>query len=600
MTSTTVTISVRDSGGLPLDTPALVKLRGSMDNTYRTASTQDAGAAVFEGIPQGEYEAEAKCVGYETGTEHVSVTGYGAILQVYVYLLRESESKPDEKKPQGLMMAPKLQAEIEKGLEALHKHQFESARLHFAKGSQLAPGNPDVVYLQGVAELGLNQNDLARKDFEHALSLDPGHERALLALGEEQLRAGEIAAAIANLEKAFQINGAGWRTNFLLASAYAKAGRLAEAEARAEHAAALAHNKGAIALLLLGEIQQQEGKRADARRSWQQLIANFPDDSAAEEAKRDLAAPTAVISPNKPPTAGELASLPVPALPSLDLAPPAERPWAPPDIDSKEYPMAQGASCSVDEILPRAEHRLELQLQNFEKFAATEHIEHQEIDRYGRPGPVRARDFSYIVFVQRFEKNSFFLQEQRDSRGPDDSFPTSLATVGLNNLGVAVLQPANRKDFHFLCEGLSNVRGRAAWQIRFEERKESHGSVREWKRNGQIYGIPLKGRMWISSAGFDIVRVETDLREPVVPLGLTRDHLLVDYGPVKFISSNITLWLPESAEMFMELHGHRYHHKHYLTDYMLFEVDTNHRIGKPKDAPPPAADAARNPVPASR
>jgi hypothetical protein len=37
----------------------------------------------------------------------------------------------------------------------------------------------------------------------------------------------------------------------------------------------------------------------------------------------------------------------------------------------------------------------------------------------------------------------------------------------------------------------------------------------------------------------------------------------------------------------MELHGHRYHHKHYLTDYMLFEVDTNHKIGKPKNTPAP-------------
>jgi hypothetical protein len=39
--------------------------------------------------------------------------------------------------------------------------------------------------------------------------------------------------------------------------------------------------------------------------------------------------------------------------------------------------------------------------------------------------------------------------------------------------------------------------------------------------------------------------------------------------------------------MHMELHGHRYHHKHYLTDYMLFGVDTSNKIGKPKEPPPP-------------
>jgi hypothetical protein len=62
---------------------------------------------------------------------------------------------------------------------------------------------------------------------------------------------------------------------------------------------------------------------------------------------------------------------------------------------------------------------------------------------------------------------------------------------------------------------------------------------------------------------------------------------------VNFARANTSLWLPWSAEMHMELRGHRYQHKHYLTDYMLFEVDTNHKIGKPKEPPPlPATQGA--------
>ena len=588
----TVTVNVRDSGGNPVDTPALVKLTGSMANTSRIATAKDASAAVFQGVSPGEYDAEAQATGYVTASEHVSVAGFSGSVQVYVYLLRESEAKTQTQQPQGMVMSPKLQAEIEKGLDALRKHQFELARGHFAKGVQLAPGNPNVVYLLGTAELGLNHTELARQDFEHALSLDPNHERALLALGELQLRGGETPSAISNLEKAFQINGAGWRTQYLLASAYAKTGRLAEAEIRAQHAASLAYDKGAQVRLLLGEIQQREGKLKEAQQTWQYVVANFPADPAAAEARRDLAA-LSVPRPTTP--AVEVASFAAPVLPNIELGPPAERPWAPLDIDSREYPLAQNAPCSVDEILTRGEHRLRSQLQNFEKFTATEHIEHQEIDRYGRPGPVSARDFSYIVFVEKFEGDSFFLDEQRNPRGADNNFPTSLATVGLNDLGVAILQPATRDDFTYRCEGLSNVRGRAAWQIRFEENKDSQVGIRDWRRDGKLYHIPIKGRLWISSTGYEVLRIETDLREPVTQLGLSRDHLLVDYGPVHFIAGNTTLWLPWSAEMFMELHGHRYHHKHYLTDYMLFEVDTNHKISKPKDVPP-APQAARQQV----
>ena len=590
--TTTLTVSVRDSGGMPLESPALVKLRGALENGIRIASTQDAGTAVFPGVSEGEYEVEAQCISYQTTIERVSVAAVTSSMSVFVYLPKEAEVSTQTQKPQGITVSPKLQAEIEKGLEALRKRQFEIAQTHLLNGTKLAPGNPDVVYYLGLSELGLNHKDLARQDFEHALSLDPSHERALLALGELQLRSGDFSAAIATLEKAFQKNGAGWRTHLLLASAYSKEGRLPEAETHAERAAGLAHEKGGGARLLLGEIQESERKPMEAQHTWEELVAKFPGDPYAAQAKEKLAALSAPKPAALPETA-QLANLPVPVSPSVDLLPAKERPWAPPDIDSREFPLAQNASCGAEEILNRAEQRLKSQMQNFEKFTATEHIDHQEIDRLGRPGPVMSRDFSYIVFVSRYAGDSFFLDEDRHSAGSDPSFPTSLATQGLNNLGVAILQPATRKDFEYQCEGLASIRGKASWQIRFEEKKNAARGVRSWRRDGKLYQIPVKGRVWVSSTSSDVLRIETDLREPVQILALTRDHLLVDYGPVNFSTANTTLWLPWSAEMHMEIRGRRYHHKHYLTDYMLFEVDTNHKISKPPNnlPPPPSTQA---------
>src|SRR5579859_2952996 len=387
------------------------------------------------------------------------MNAFGSNMRVYIYLIPESVKKSQGPPPKGLAVSPRLQAEIEKGLEAMRRRHFEAARTHFTKGLSLAPGNPDLGYLLGTAEMGLNHNDIATRNVEHALAIDSTHERTLLALGELQLRNGETSAAIGTLEKAFLKNSAGWRTHLLLATAYAKAGRMANAETHAWRAAELAREKGAAARLLLGEIQEAEGKLSAAQTTWQDLASKFPGDPSAAEARGRL---VTLSAPQAAPVSSEsapLADLPVPAIPNLELLPGKQRPWAPPDIDSREYPLAQNASCSADEILPRAEHRLKSQIQNFEKFTATEHIEHQEIDRFDRPGPVKSRDFSYIVFVDRY------------AGGSDFSFPTSLATEGLNNLGVAVLQPATRKDFDYQCEGLASIRGKASWQIRFEEKR---------------------------------------------------------------------------------------------------------------------------------
>ena len=584
----TLLINIRDPSGVPMDGVTVVTLTATVGSYRRTVNTRDASTAVFDGLAQGEYEAEASYPGYKTTTDHISVTALGSTMQVYLYLLPESDQKSQGPTAQGIVMSPKLQAEIDKGMEALRKRQFEIARAHFAKGLGMAPGNPDISYLLGTAELGLNHPDLARQDFEHALAIDPTHERSLLALGELQLHSGDISGAIVTLEKAFLKNGAGWRTHLLLASAYAKSGRLPDAETHAQRAVELAQEKSSEARLLLGQILQAEGKLPEAQKTLQDLAAKFPEDPAAAEARKRLAT---LSAPRDTPSvslgAAELANLPVPATPRIELLPANERPWAPLDIDSREFPLAGDAPCRAEDILPSAERHLKSQLKNFEKFTATEHIDHQEIDRLGRPGPVKSRDFSYIVFVNRYSGDSFFLDEDRYSMGKDPSFPTSLATTGLNNLGVSVLQPATRDEFVYQCEGLANIRGKASWQIRFQEKRESRGGVRDWRRHGKLYHAPLKGRIWISSASFDVLRVETDLLEPIQLLGLTRDHLLVEYGPVNFSSSNTTLWLPWSAEMHMELSGHRYHHKHYLTDYMLFGVDTNHKMGKPKNAPPP-------------
>jgi tetratricopeptide (TPR) repeat protein len=593
-----VVIGVRDKNGGPVDSPALVRFYSNFSSFNLTSPTREGSSVTFNNVSEGEYEVEVKCSGYKDALEHISVVGVGSTQSVYVYMVPESEATPSTPAGGEPRMTPKLQSEIDKGIESAGKSDFENASKHFTKALQLAPSNPDILYYLGRCQVALKQNDLAKKNLEKAISLSPTHEKALLALGRLQLDTSDSAAAVKTFEQAYAANGANWKTHLLLATAYQQAGRLADAEPHAARAAQLAGNQAAQVLLFLGEIQYSEGKYQDARNSWEQLIVSFPADPSAVEAKRKLAA----ASRQRTNTGVEYAvALPPPQPPALELAPVTERVWAPPDIDSREYALASGATCDTDEVLARALYHLQKQLGNFEKFTATEHIEHQEVDRFGISGPSRSRDFSYIVFVHPFKGDSMYLEEERDGSESLSAFPTSLATTGLNSLGVSVLQPAYRESFNYSCEGLTNVRGQAAWQIHFAQKVGHFPAIRTWKRNGMVYEIPLKGRVWISSATFDLLRIETDLREPSLELQLARDHLLVDYGPVNFQGGAERLWLPWSADMYLEIHGRRFHHKHYLSDYMLFAVDTSNKIHKPKiepkpDTPEPAEPAKEPPA----
>src|SRR5580693_1570689 len=151
-------------------------------------------------------------------------------------------------------MTPRLQGEIDKGLEKIRRHQYDAARSQFEKAAKMAPANPDIQYLLGMVEYSQEHFDAARAKFQAALSIYPSHERSLLALGELQIRAGDDAGAVPHAARA--------------------------AELGKEHAAP--------AWMLLGQILGQEGKRAEATKAFESVVRSFPNDPSASEAKKQL------------------------------------------------------------------------------------------------------------------------------------------------------------------------------------------------------------------------------------------------------------------------------------------------------------------------
>jgi len=576
-------VGVREPNGTPITGHATVNLTSASGSLRLSAATRDRAMATFTGVEAGDYSMEVSAPGYKTVTETASVYGGGAsTYTLYIYLHAEGEALGDSAAPRAPIMTPHLRKEVDKGLEKFRQHQYDAARTHFEKAEKMAPGNPDVQFLLGMLAYAEEHLEVARAKFEAVLALYPTHEHALLTLGELQLRMRDPAGAVKTLEKAYQVNGADWRTHFLLATAYFSLKDYEKARAHAVRSAALAKENAARAQVLLGRILASDAKPEEARRTFEAVLRDFPNDPAAQAAKKQLAELDRPVAT----TASETIPLPAPAPEVASPATPAVvRPWAPPDVDSMEYPAAEDVSCAGSDLILRTQARTSRQLENFERFTATEHIEHEEIDASGIPGPIKARDFNYLVFIQHPTPETSVLDEQRNGGESLEFFPTSLATRGLVGLGAILFDPAYEGDFEYKCEGLGAWRGQAAWKMHFEQRKEVESRIRTWRNKRGFYHIALKGRVWIAAGSYDVLHIETDLREPVEDLQLSRDHLLIDYGPVNFNNGKTSLWLPWYAEMYMELRGKRYHHRHTLTNYMLFSVDTTNSIASPKEVP---------------
>jgi tetratricopeptide (TPR) repeat protein len=589
-----VFVSVRESTGLPVGATATVNLSCPLAGLDLSGPTQGASAQIlFRNVPIGDCNILVSAPGYKTAKDRTeilqSVTARNQY--VFIYLHPESESVTSAARPAVVPLG--LIKEMDKAMEAMQKKREAEARKHLDKAARIAPENPDVAYLQGMIELDHNNYSAAEPYFQKAVSSSHAPERALLSLGYVQVKSNQSAAAVDTLEKALQANRTSSRAHLLLADAYAQLQNYPKAQEHAQRAEEFGSENAAPARTLLGEILAAQGNREGAKLEFEAVLHDFPGAASAAAAKEGLANLEKAPPENAP--TGPVPMVSAALIPSISAA--SVTPWAPPNVDTSVPGVAAGVSCSADDIVEHTSKNTNRQLENLEKFLATEHIQHEEINSRGEASQVREHDFSYMVFIEHAKDGLVFLNERRDGGTGVDSFPTSLATVGLVSLGVDVFHPGFSKALQFKCEGLGQWRGKAAWVLHFEQRPEMKSYLRLWQTKIRTVEVPLKGRVWVAASSYNVLHVESDLREPMKELELTRDHLAIDYGPVSFQKGQTELWLPWYADMYMELHGRRYHHSHTLTNFSLFAVDTDQKVSLPKDAPPQEEQPKESPPP---
>ena len=392
-----VYVSVREPNGLPVTENATVKLLCPLAGINISGPTNDTALAQFPNIPAGECTVEVGAPGYKPAHERTLVADSLKPDDQYVYVYLHPSSESATSWAHTLVPLNVLK-EMDKGTQAMRKNHADDARKHFLKAEETAPQNPDVQYLLGLLDSSLKDQDAASARYERAISLYPAHEHALVALGEIQLRNKNAREAAATLEKAVRANTRSYRAQLYLAAALLQQGDFAGAKPHAQKAVELAGEKIAMARSLLGEILVGEGDRGAARQEFELVVRDHPKDPAATIAKSDLEdldKPTDVAisrastvlssTGNEGSADAELGSGPI-------------RPWGPSDVDTIKPGVAGDVTCSAADIVARAGEASTDQLGNFEKFMASEHIEHEEIDRNGKPGAVRAHDFSYLVF----------------------------------------------------------------------------------------------------------------------------------------------------------------------------------------------------------
>ncbi|MGB8473125.1 MAG: tetratricopeptide repeat protein [Candidatus Acidiferrum sp.] len=282
-----ISVTVHDSSGEPISAPTLVKLY--RDGTIPSRQGQTSrGHVTFVVNNLGEFTVIVEAAGYQNAQKDVSVLVAGRA-QVDVYLRRALGAASFAGVPGRPVLAPKAKDALEKGLQALSADKLGEAEKYVAEAVRLAPGNPDVLYVQGVLYLKQRNWAPAQTALEKATQIEPHDARAFAALGMALCDQGKYGAAIAPLEKSLQLDSApAWETRWALAKAYYQHEQYDEALKMSQAALAASNGKAPEIGLLVAQSLTAVGRYEDAAQVLREFVRDHADRREATTARKWL------------------------------------------------------------------------------------------------------------------------------------------------------------------------------------------------------------------------------------------------------------------------------------------------------------------------
>jgi tetratricopeptide (TPR) repeat protein len=574
----TIEVHVSEPGGGPLPVSAEVRLFSVYTPGGLFQSVGVGGSTTFNSM-EGSYKVEVRAAGYQTVNEDVAVFGGGAT-HCYITMHRDDGSAPQKasSKPRMPEVPGKSRKELDLAFAALRDNKNDEANKHVEYALKHTKDNPEVQYVAALCALATNDLTRARQYLESAVTVYPQYYSAQMVLGGVLLQQGATESAIAHLEKAVAADPTAWRAQRTLSEAYLKANRdFDKAKFHAQRALEMGKEKAVGAEITLALAETAGGDRDAGRTRLEKFLLVHSDNPEAARARALLASP--MFSPQReavPTPVSAVAPAPAPTASILADIPRGPIRHLPSAVDALVPPVDAGVSCSLPQVLQGAALRAGEFTDALERFTATETFLHDDLDENGAVRKSYNESFQYLAALKWPRRDLMILKEVRNGGIPVYNLPVPYVTEGLPSIGL-VFHSAHAANFQFTCEGLGRWRGQPAWQVRFEQRPDRPAQIHDWSERGQTYPVILKGRAWISTGAYHLLRVETDLVKPIPEVRLELHHMTIEYSAIKAANGK-ELWLPSYAEVYSRFRGRFFRQQHDFGDFILFSVDSNEKI----------------------
>jgi len=572
--------------GARLNRQAVIKLVNLANQSATYHATGDNSEGQITDIAYGDYDAEISAVGFLSSHQQLNMVSTRNILQFDIVLRRDPSAANLDVADS--IVSPLARKETKRAISSLKSGNLKDAQKHLDIAYRATPADPSVNFLLGYVYF--QKNDFARSvDYLTAsTSANPHNPQALTLLGRAGLETKNYPVARSALEQAILADSENWMPHDLLADTYLHEKDYPKARDEARTAIAKGKTSASPAELVLGEALLNLGDSkggVDALKVFLQESPQHPLSGQVRSLIAQVEENGSGLVRAEEPQATKLSGVdPLLAVPAPKLSMKA---WQPPGIDDVKLSVAPDVACPTQQVIEQSGKRIQALVEDIARFAAVEDLFHQALDEYGNPIRTETRKFNYVASISEPEPGFLAVDEYRADKLSLSGYPDSIASTGFVSLAL-VFHPDMRDNFDMICEGLGDWRGQASWLVHFRQRDDRPNRMHGYKVGNTVHPVKMKGRAWITSDKFQIVRIESEMVSPMPEIQLLSEHQVVEYGPIPFRKKNISLWLPKSAEIYFDFRKHRYYRRHSFDHYMLYSTDTEEKVKQPVEKKKPS------------
>jgi tetratricopeptide (TPR) repeat protein len=577
-----IRVAVLNNNRVKLQLQSAVRLHCDAPAGTVWQTTSNNSETTFLGLSMGKYDIQVSAVGYQTAHKEVTIAGLTDELQVQVILERDPMAvNLDDTGSADALMLPKASKETKRAVAALSAGNLKDAQKHLSAAYKLVPSNAQVNFLLGYMFFQQRNLEQAQTYLSQAATLNPHHGQALTLLGRVRLLRGDDAQARISLEQAVTADPRNWMAHNLLGDVYLKQHEYEKAREHAQLAVDNGGDVGNSARLVLAQALPNLGRIQDGITVLKAFLKVEPTSPSATYAQGLLAE----LEQRASDASTVAAITPAVASPTKEIDPfleasepsPITAAWLPPGVDETKPAVAPGVTCPYEDVIQKSGEHVKQLVDNVARFAAIEDLLHEQLDPLGNPSTREKRRFDYAASITEARPGVLLVDEYRTQRYDLGSLPDQIVTNGFTSLAL-VFHPSIRDNFQMTCEGLGDWHGQATWLVHFRQREDRPSRIQGFVVGDHHYPVALKGRAWITANKFQIVRIESELVKPMPYVKFLAQHQIVEYGAVHFEKGDLDLWLPKSAEVYLDLQHRRYYRRHSFDHYMLFSVDSEQKI----------------------